>query len=127
MGDFSKFLKEGTICLKSFPGAKAKRLYYCSNLVLSQHQYHAVVVHVRIDAKVKHELIQSLNRLLCKECIRYGFCFIKNEVALERKLWKGEIYLIQSGKITVVNNFIYYLNNFFMVNEPLNMGIVDKE
>ena len=50
IGKFNKFLKEGAAYLKSFPGAKAKQLNYHASPILSEHQYDAAVIHVKINS-----------------------------------------------------------------------------
>lgn len=70
------------------------------------------------SAKVKHELNQSVNRLLHEERIKYMFyCFIDTGVVSESDLWENEIHLTESRKIVVANIFINCLNNFL---RPMN-------
>ena len=71
-------------------------------------------------AKVRYEKNQNLNKSLYKECMKYGFCFIDNGAVSEKDLWKDEIHLMESGRVTVASNLILYRNIFLW---PVNHTI----
>ena len=52
--------------------------------------------------------------------MKYGFCFIDNGAISEKDLWRHGIHLIDSGRATVANGLINYLNNLLRPgNDPI--------
>ena len=52
--------------------------------------------------------------------MKNGFYFIDNSTVMERDLWKDGVYMVESGKCLVANNFICHLNNFLgLRNQPI--------
>ena len=67
---------------------------------------------IAYSAKVNYELLCEVNDSLHEECVKNGFYFIDNSAVTERDLWKDGVYMVESGKCLVANNFICHLNNF---------------
>ena len=61
-----------------------------------------------LDGKAKH--VNFLLKLTCEE---NGYFFIDNSNIEIRDLWKDGIHLLESDKTKFVENFIYFLNNFY--------------
>ncbi|XP_057314887.1 uncharacterized protein LOC130656060 [Hydractinia symbiolongicarpus] len=68
----------------------------------------SVIICTRID----FEFIKSLNHILENEAKKYGYIFIDNSNIMESNLWKDGLHLMESGKVLLANNFLFYINNF---------------
>ena len=69
---------------------------------------------------MRYETIQTLNKSLYEEYMKYGFCFIDNGVISKKNLWKDGIHLIGNSRVIVAKNFINYSTNFLRpVNHPI--------
>ena len=66
MGEFNRFLKQGTANLKSFLGTKPKQLNYHATPILSEHQYYVRVIHVGIT-----DLLNAKNGTSITQTSRY--------------------------------------------------------
>ena len=61
-----------------------------------------------LDGTVKR--VFFLLKLICEE---NGYFFIDNSTIEIRDLWKDGVYLLESGKTKLAENFIYFLNNSY--------------
>ena len=75
---------------------------------------------IAYSAKVNYELLCKVNNSSHEECVKNGFYFIDNSAVTERDLWKDGVYMVESGKCLVANNFICHSNNFLgLRNYPI--------
>ena len=71
----------------------------------------SLVVTERIDPN----LLVRANVSLCNMCKKNGFCFVDNSNISVDNLFKDKLHLLDSGKTILVNNFIYCINNYFLL------------
>ena len=71
----------------------------------------SLVVTERIDPN----LLVRANASLCNMCNGNGFCFVDNSNISVDNLFKVKLHLLDSGKTILVNNFIYCVNNYFLL------------
>ena len=69
MAEFNRWINNGVVRLKSFPGTRAKQLDHHSIPVLEEHSYDAAIIHVGIN-----DLLRSTEDLeeICKDIISIG-------------------------------------------------------
>ena len=48
-------------------------------------------------------------------CRENGFCFVDNSKISIDDLFKNKLHLLDSGKTILVNNFIYCVNDYFLL------------
>ena len=48
-------------------------------------------------------------------CRENGFCFVDNSNISVDNIFKDKLYLFDSGKTILVDNFIYCINNYFLL------------
>ena len=70
-----------------------------------------LVVTERIDPN----LLARVNALLCNMCRENGFCLVNNSNISIGNLFKNKLHLLDSGKTILVNNFIYCINDYFLL------------
>ena len=70
-----------------------------------------LVVTERIDPN----LLARANASLCNMCRENGFCFVDNSNISVDNLFKDKLHLLDSGKTILANNFIYCINNYFLL------------
>ena len=71
----------------------------------------SLVVTERIDPN----LLARVNASLCNMCGENGFCFVDNSKISVDNLFKDKSHLLDSGKTVLANNFIYCINNCFVL------------
>ena len=59
-------------------------------------------------------LLARANASLCSMCRVNGFCLVDNSNISVDNLFKDKLYLLDSGKTILANNFIYCINNYFL-------------
>ena len=50
-------------------------------------------------------------------CRENGFCFVDNSNISVDNLLKDKLYLLDAGKTILANNFIYCINNNFLLTQ----------
>ena len=70
----------------------------------------SLIVTERIDPN----LLARANAPLCSICRVNGFYLVDNSNISVDNLFKHKLYLLDSGKTILVNNFIYCINNYFL-------------
>ena len=70
-----------------------------------------LVVTERIDPN----LLARANASLYNMSRENGFCFVDNSNISVGHLFKDKLHLFDSGKTILANNFIYYINNYFLL------------
>ena len=71
----------------------------------------SLVVTERIDPN----LLAHVNASLCNMCRENRFCFVDNSKISVDNLFKDKLHLLDSGKTILANNFIYCINNYFVL------------
>ena len=71
----------------------------------------SLVVTERIDPN----LLARVNASLCNMCRENRFCFVYNSKISVDNLFKDKLHLLDSGKTILANNFIYCINNYFVL------------
>ena len=71
----------------------------------------SLVVKERIDPS----MLARVNESLCNMCRENGFYFADNSNISVDNLFKDKLHLLDSGKTVLANNFIYCINNYFLL------------
>ena len=71
----------------------------------------SLVVTERIDPN----LLAHVNASLCNMCRENRFCFVDNSKISVDNLFKDKLHLLDSDKTILANNFIYCINNYFVL------------
>ena len=71
----------------------------------------SLVVTERIDPN----LLARVNASLRNMCRENRFCFVYNSKISVDNLFKDKLHLLDSGKTILANNFIYCINNYFVL------------
>ena len=71
----------------------------------------SLVVTKRIDPN----LLARANASLCNMCRENGFCFVDNSYISVDNSFKDKFHLLDSGKTILAKNFIYCINNYFLL------------
>ena len=65
--------------------------------------------------------VLKVNDYLQKSCFENRFYFIDNSKIKREHLFRDGLHLLESGKVILANNFIYYLNSIHSVNFDENL------
>ena len=65
--------------------------------------------------------VLKVNDYLQKICFENRFYFIDNSKIKREHLFRDGLHLLESGKVILANNFIYYLNSIHSVNFDENL------
>ena len=65
----------------------------------------------------------KVNDYLQKFCFENRFYIIDNSKIKREHLFRVGLHLLESGKVILANNFIYYLNSIHSVNFDKNMKL----
>ena len=83
----------------------------CKKHVIEEIIILSLVVTERIDPNLLTHVIVSL----CNICRENDFCFIDNSNISVDNIFKDKLHLLDSCKTILVNNFIYCINNYFLL------------
>ena len=67
--------------------------------------------------------ILKVNEYLQKFCLENKFYFIDNSKIKRDHLIRDGLHLLESGKVILGSNFIYYLNSIHSVNFDKNLSV----
>ena len=74
-----------------------------------------VISSLVVTENIDLNLLARGNVSLCNMCRENGFCFLGNSNISVDNLFKDKLHLVDSGKTILANNFIYCLNNYFLL------------
>ena len=74
-----------------------------------------IISSLAVTEKIDLNQLAPVNTSLCNMCRENRFYFVDNSNISVDNLFKDKLHLLDSGKTILVNNFIYCINNYFLL------------
>ena len=74
-----------------------------------------IISSLAVTENIDLNLLARVNASLYSMCRENVFCFVDNSNISVDNLFKGKLHLLASGKAVLANNFIYCINNCFLL------------
>ena len=55
-------------------------------------------------------VLEKTHEMIVHICNKLGICYVKNQNIRRKHLWKDGLHLVESGKVVLANNFLFYLS-----------------
>ena len=105
--------------------SKIKATHFCKSLTRNileisqkckEHDIEEIIISsLVVTENIDLNLLARVNALLYNLCRENGFCFVDNSNISVENLFKDKLHLLDSGKTILGNNFIYCINNYFLL------------
>ena len=66
--------------------------------------------------RLAQDLLEELNKLIKNMCNVEGNCYVNNDNINRANLFKDGLHLLDTGKQTLVNNFVFNVNRIFLMS-----------
>ena len=84
-------------------------------LLMEEHQVRNIMISgITYSTKINVNTIRKLNDQLKIYCESHGFIYISNDSVSKEHLARDGIHINQSGILKIVNNFVIFLDNYFL-------------
>ena len=74
-----------------------------------------IISSLAVTEHIHPNLLARVNESFCNMCRENGFYFADNSNISVDNLFKDKLHLLDSGKTVLANNFIYCINNYFLL------------
>ena len=74
-----------------------------------------IISSLAVTEHIEPNLLARVNESFCNMCRENGIYFADNSNISVGNLFKDKLHLLDSGKTVLANNFIYCINNYFLL------------
>ena len=74
-----------------------------------------IISSLAVTEHIDPNLLARVNESFCNMFRENGFYFADNSNISVENLFKDKLHLLDSGKTVLANNFIYCINNYFLL------------